>query len=361
MTSCNRRLRQVLVALAALSAARVEAAPPAAAREDFAQAAARIDALTPEEKVKLLQKKERFDALSVAERDQLRKLHSELTSQPDGDRMFGVLKRYNNWLKTLTSAQQAELMELPIDKRLAKIKELQRSQIESHFLDLSFQLEKEDIHTIYAWMEDFVTRRQDEILAKMDPRSSALIVSNPNPHIRRYLLVRAVFAFRRSQNESPPLTPTEADFSALATQLSPTLQYELSVQKSDENRRSLVMACARYSFYARYAPPPPSDDELRRFYTTLKAEERERVEKLEPRQMRRELIQLYNRNRFRGGWRPPGAAGEPGPGKGLPPGGGPAFSPPAGGPPRRDGSRLRPRQPETPPKDDAPAEPPEKS
>ena len=300
MTSCNARLMHVLMALSALWAARAEAAPPAQAKEDYAQAAARIEGMTPEDKAKLLQKKERFDALSAAERDRLRKLHGELTSQPDGNRLFGVLKRYNNWLKSLTLAQQTELMELPIDKRLAKIKELQQKQIESHFLDLSFQLEKEDIHTIYAWMEDFVTRRQDEILAKMDSRFSAMIVSNPNPFYRRYLLVRTVFG-RRPQPDSPLPMPAEQDFAALAAQLSPTLQYELLMQKTDENRRNLVMTCARYAVYARFAPPPPSDEELSRFYATkLTAEDRERVEKLEPRQMRRELIQLYNRNHLRG-------------------------------------------------------------
>jgi hypothetical protein len=306
MPNCNRIVVQVFVALAALGAARAEAAPPVENKEPYAQTAARLETMTPEEKAKLLQKRERFDALSAAERDRLRKLHSELTSQPDGNRLFGVLKRYNNWLKTLTSAQQAELMELPIDKRLAKIKELQQSQIESHFLDLSFQLEKEDIHTIYAWMEDFVTRRQDEILAKMDPRFSAMIVSTPNPFSRRYLLVRTVFG-RRPQPDSLLPMPTEQDFSALATQLSPTLQYELVMQKTDENRRNLVMTCARYAVYARFAPPPPTDDELRRFYATnkLEPEDRERVEKLEPRQMRRELIKLYNRDRLRGARDPP--------------------------------------------------------
>jgi len=353
MTSYKQTAVYVAMALAVLSATRLEAAPPTASKDDYAQTAARIDAMTPEHKVKLLQKKERFDALSAAEQDRLRKLHGELTSQPNGDRMFGVLERYNHWLMTLTSAQQAELMELPIDKRLAKIRELQQKQIESHFLDLSFQLEKEDIHTIYSCMEDFVTRRQDEILAKMDPRASALIVSNPNPQTRRHLLMRAVFAYRRSQNESPPVVPSEADFATLATQLSPTLQYELTTQKTDENRRSLVMACARYSFYARYAPPPPSDEELSKFYATLKAEDRQRVEKLEPRQMRRELIQLYNRDRFRGGaWRPTGTGAEPGRGIKPPPGGGPPLPPPGGrAPPRREGEKDRPRPAETPAKE----------
>jgi hypothetical protein len=304
--------------------ARPDAAPPEQKQETYAQAAARIEAMTPEDKAKLLQKKERFDALSPAERDRLRMLGSELTSRPDGERLFGVLKRYNNWLKTLTSAQQAELMELPIDKRLAKIKDLQRSQIESHFLDISYQLEKEDIHTIYAWMEDFVSGHQDQILTKTDPRFAGMIVATPNPSYRRYLLVRTLFG-RPLPPDSPLPLPTEQDFAALAVRVSPTLQYELIMQKTDENRRSLVMTCARYAVYARFAPPPPTDEELSKFYATLKAEDRERVEKYEPRQMRRELIRLYNRNRLREGR-----------GSGPPREGGPPPVVPGSGPPPRD-------------------------
>ena len=305
MTSCNRHwLGTIALAAAALLPAdRAAADPQPKAKDDYGQVVARLEALSPEEKTKILQKKERFDALSATEQDRLRQLHRELTQRQDGDRLFGVLERYNDWLKTLTAAQQAELMGLPIEQRLGKIKELQRVQIQSHFYELSLQLEKEDIETIYAWMEDFVTRRQDEILAKIDPRFAAQIIATPSPQYRRYLLVRTVFAFRRSANSQPPVSPTDADLTALAAQLSPTLKFELVTQKTDENRRSLVMTCARYAVYARYAPPPPSDEELSRFYSSklLSPEDRERVEKLEPRQMKRELIQLYNRNRFRGG------------------------------------------------------------
>jgi anti-sigma factor RsiW len=345
--------------LAAVFVARADAAPPEQKQETYAQAAARIEAMTAEEKAKLLQKKERFDALSPAERDRLRMLGSELTSRPDGERLFGVLKRYNNWLKTLTSAQQAELMELPIDKRLAKIKDLQRSQIESHFLDISYQLEKEDIHTIYAWMEDFVSGHQDQILTKTDPRFAGMIVATPNPSYRRYLLVRTLFG-RPLPPDSPLPLPTEQDFAALAVRVSPTLQYELIMQKTDENRRSLVMTCARYAVYARFAPPPPTDEELSKFYATLKAEDRERVEKLEPRQMRRELIQLYNRNRLRagpGGRRPSGPPGEPGSGISSPPEGPPPFVSPG----RPEGKQRPAIKKQSGDKDEAASQPPDKS
>lgn len=293
------------------------------------EAARRIKNLKAEEKARLIQKNERFTALSPEEQEHLRRLHRQLEDAPQAGRLSTVLDRYSRWLKTLSAAQQSELMGLPIDERLARIRELQQQQIQAQFWDLAWQLEKDDLRTIDAWMEDFVARRQEEILTKIDPRTATWVLSEPDTRSRRGRLIWSVFGQWRGQSPFEFSESMYEDFRLLAERLSPTLQHQLTLQRTDEDRRKLILTCARFALYSRFAPPTPKDEELSRFYATkLPPEERERIEKLEPQQMKRELTRLYHRRLRDGGWRPPGSGG-PGSFKG-------SF-----GPSRRDDSRSR--------------------
>lgn len=293
------------------------------------EAARRIENLKPEEKTRLIQKNERFTALSPQEQERLRRLHEQLEDAPRAGRLLTVLDRYSRWLKTLSAAQQSELMGLPIDERLARIREIQQQQIQSQFWDLAWQLEKDDLRTIDAWMEDFVARRQEEILTKIDPGAATWVLSEPDGRSRRGRLVWSVFAPWGGQRPIEFSESMYEDFRLLAERLSPTLQHQLTLQRTDEDRRKLILTCARFALYSRFAPPTPKDEELSRFYATkLPPEERERIEKLEPQQMKRELTKLYHRRLRDGGWRPPGSVA-------------PANFKGSFGPSRRDGGRSR--------------------
>lgn len=288
---------------------------PANAEKNDRNRASQIEAMTPEQKENLLKKKERFDALSPQEREKLRQLHAAISSQPNANQLQDALRRYNEWLKTLTTAQQAEVTSLPADKRIAKIKEIQQNQLQFHFFEVAARLEMEDLNTLNAWMEDFVSRRESEILSKIDSNLAVRVVSTLDPAARRKLLLNGVFWSRRKPGATDFPMPSDEDFKRLAAQLSPTLQSHLALQKTDDNRRALIMTCAGYAHFSRSRPRPPSDEELGKFYATLPVEERERLDRLDRRQMKWELTGHYWRSRFPGrpgGWRPPGPSGERG-------------------------------------------------
>ena len=295
----------------------------AGAEESEAAREARIAAMSAEQKARLLQKKERFDALSDQEQQRLRALHAEISRQPNAAALEASLKGYSQWLQTLSAAQQAEVMGLPLDKRLDKIRAIRQEQIQDHFAELAWQLDKADLDTIHAWMVEFVSRHDDEILERMDPNWAVRAISTKNPKEREAILVGAVFGFPRNRGSRLPL-PTADDFRALEPQLSESFRAELATH-TNENRRDLVMACARYAHFSRFAPPPPTDDQLREFYSNLDAEKRERLDKLDRQQMKRELTREYLRQPFRRGSEagpPPGRGGpaprpgRPGPGPG---------------------------------------------
>jgi hypothetical protein len=260
-----------------------------------------IEKLKPEEKAKLIQRNERFLALSPEEQDRLRKFHQKISSANESQRLLTALGRYSLWLKTLTPQQQAELVGLQIDKRLAKIKEIQQDQVQSHFWQLAGRLDKGDLDTIYSWMEGLVWRHQDAILSKVDPNWAIRVASTIDPRTRRGMLLGTVFGQRGMQASNLLTTASAEDFAQLANSLPTSFQVELSAQKSDEDRRDLIITCARYAWWFRHSPPPPSDEELRKFFATLDPAEVERVEKLDPQQMKRELIKLYQFRRPRDG------------------------------------------------------------
>lgn len=338
------------LAQSGLFAAELESELPGTVASASAIAPARgveIATMRPEEKAKLNQRNERFLALSPAEQERLRKFHEKISSASQSQQLLTALGRYSQWLKTLTPQQQAELVGLSMDKRLAKIREIQRAQVQSHFRQLAGQLDKEDLDTIYSWMEDLVWQHQDAILSKVDPNWAVQIMSTIDPHARRGMLLGTVFGQRSSQ-ASALLPASTEEFGELAARLPASLQDQLRTQATDQDRRELILTCARVAWWTRHSPPPPSDEELRKFFATLDPADVEKVERLDPQQMKRELTRLYQAKRFREGrWRPPGGRD----GFGPPPGASP--------PERRSRDRRPPSARET--GGQTQVQPPEKS
>lgn len=70
----------------------------------------RIEAMSQSERARLQRNYETFLALSEAERDKYRRLHRELENDArNGGNLGQVLRRYNEWLKTLLPFQREEL------------------------------------------------------------------------------------------------------------------------------------------------------------------------------------------------------------------------------------------------------------
>ena len=66
--------------------------------------------MSSDERNDLREKYDKFEALSPDEQDQLRRLHEQLESDPQGDKLRRLLLRYHEWLKTLTPGERADLL-----------------------------------------------------------------------------------------------------------------------------------------------------------------------------------------------------------------------------------------------------------
>jgi hypothetical protein len=305
-----------------------------------AERAARLAKLSPAEKEELLRKKQRFDKLEPEERDRLRRFHESLSAVPDADQLHGVLIRYSNWLKALQPNQRSAILDLPPDQRIARIKELVQIQEGQRFRDfVEYNLPPEDQEAIYKWLDNFVAANERKIIdAIRDDRDRHRIRDIADDQARRRMLITRLGA-RRFDARMP--FPSKEEVNAMVVGLSPETRSELDKAKDPEERqgRSYLLVGAAISSIAF---PPPSEEELLKFYAELSAEKRAPLEHLDADQLQPTLRKLYRMEKFgqqggpwggpwRGGPRPPGGDGPRGRGGfgpgALPP---PEFQPPPG-------------------------------
>ncbi|HEX5105162.1 MAG TPA: hypothetical protein VFV87_15185, partial [Pirellulaceae bacterium] len=128
-----------------------------------AERAASLSKLSPDQKEELLRKKQRFDALDPAEQQRLRELHAALSAGADAEQLHTTAVRYANWLKGLQPGERAEVLSLPADKRIVRIREIVSQQERQRFRDLS-NLPPNDQEFVYQWLDKFVADNEKAIL-----------------------------------------------------------------------------------------------------------------------------------------------------------------------------------------------------
>jgi hypothetical protein len=292
-------------------------APALRAAEANVQRAERLAKMTAEQKDELLHKKERFDALSTDEKVRLRSLHDEIEATGHARQLHQTLSRYNDWLKTLSSAERAELLGLDCDERIAKIKAILKRQESLRFREFAGNLPEQDRDAIYGWLEEFVEKHEEELL-KRSPWPQFRQHKGDDPTRRRRMLMFTLL--RRSTENATTVAPTREDFAELLPKLSEETRHEIERTPADR-KPEVIRELVRATLYSK-SMPQVSEDELRTYFAKLDPTERERLETLDREQMRRELTRMYHASQFRregqpGFGPPPGAGFGPPPGTGF--------------------------------------------
>jgi hypothetical protein len=289
----------------------------------------RLRNMSDAEKHNLLQKKRLFDQLPPDEQADLRKLHQELVGHPDYDHLRVTLERYNAWLRSLPPGERAQLISLPADQRLARIREIMRTQEMQRFRMLvDGSLSKEDKLVIQGWLDEFIEANEAECLAAIKDDGFRARVMEFDSERRKLMLTGAIW---RPGSEMP--RPSAEARERLSQSLSREARALLSKAPDDEARDHILdkwIGAAAFSRMWRQ----PSYEELEEFAKQLDDQQREFLEGLPREQMYDELRKMYYRARFpergRGeGFRRPGRG----------PGSGPPVGPP-GGEHRRRGGKL---------------------
>ena len=282
------------------------------------------------ERKELQSKQERFYRLDEQEQDRLRRLHEELSQDPEAVQLQRVMQRYASWLQTLPSGARADLLSLPPADRVAETKRLLQEQTASRMRSyVSRKLSDADLRTIANWMEEIVKRREPEILERSPMlKEHVSQIRDPKRRIQALVFMTQRAGFRRDW-----LKPTADDIERLKSQLSPEAQEDLEQAKSEGHLPELAEAWMRAAMFSRFAGPPVDREQLRKFYEEeLDPDQRAYLESLPPERMRSELVKMYHAHRFRrDGFREWPGGRKPGPGlRPFPPRFGPGSREPSG-------------------------------
>jgi len=291
--------------------------------DTYAERAAKVAALPSDKKAELLRKKERFDKLSEPERQRLRDLHAELSSSADVATLEAVMENYCNWLKNLQSSRDRdEVLTLPVDDRIKRIKEIVNSQEVNRLRSyVTYFLPKADHEALYSFLDDFVKAHEKEIVDRLDDKDR-WIGRIPDDTARRKALIPKLG--RRWYRDPTMPFPTLEDMRQMAGTLSQETQKQLDSQagaKRDDRVRELVGAAI-----GSIHMPPASEEDLRKLFASLPSEEKGRLEEMDSDEMQQALRRMWRARQMGGrmGFGPRGNDGQRGPRP---------FGPPPGPPP----------------------------
>ena len=253
-----------------------------------------LERMTDAEKQALLQKKQRFDELSAEDRHKLEQLHDELAQAPDCDRLRSVLDRYYQWLRTLPPGERAQLISLPTDERLTRIREIMKSQEGQRFrMMVDGSLSQDDKQVIQRWLDEFAARHEEEILAAMADDRFREKMKELDPEKRRLILSGVIW---RPGNEMP--RPTAEDRLQLSESLSREAREMLARASNDEERDRVLNNWIRAATFSRMWKQP-SAEELEEFAKNrLSPPQRDYLESLPRDRMFDELRKMYYRDRI---------------------------------------------------------------
>jgi hypothetical protein len=266
-----------------------------------------LNALSAEEKTSLFQKKVRFDALPPAEQARLRELSTAIANSQHSDQLRTTLDRYHEWLKTLTTKQRADLLELSADERIERIKQLMQEQERARLRELGGQkLPEADIDAIFNWLDTFIQEHEHQFLKRL-PEDYRRKLQEQEEVSRRRSLMRGLLRFPR--NDAP--LPTSEYLDELRSKLTPATRSALESAKTPEEKQQLARQWMFAAMYSKVFPPASAED-LRKIYDELSPDQRERLDRKSPEDMKRELTWRYHSKQWpgrEGGWRGPGGPG----------------------------------------------------
>ncbi len=304
-----------------------------------------VSALNPTDREQLRQRQRQFDSLDVRQQQKLREIHQRLCRSDSGE-VYGTLYRYCEWLATLPDGERADLLELPADERIERIKQRQRDLTYTPF---------DVMRVVMEWLSQYAQQHEREFQRQLPVEVRDRLDRMPpaRDRFRIYMLLREV-ARQRDKIEFPPASSGEIE--QLVAQLPEDSLTHFSTRVDFSNPAAVprqLLELIDSNMKRRFRAV--DEDRLKKFYESdaLTTQQRDQLDRLPPEDARQQLQELMllsrldemQRDRRRGLDRPPRGGGPFGR-RGRPPMG-----------PGAPGDRRRP----FPPPDHPPDPPPEQA
>jgi len=322
----------------------VAAAGKTGGEDSLAERRRRIKAMSYEQQEQLRHRREQFASLAAGEQQRLRRLHEALQADPQRAELEMVMHRYCRWLEEQPAYRRAELEELDIDQRVARIKQLREAELAQQARRAS----REDLAGLSRWMHEHAARQETRLLQALPPDRRRQL-EKLSPAVRRGMMLWLMWQRWRVFRPGGPPPLDEQQLAELRVHLSTQTAERLAQMSPSEQWQTVagwIREEVRRRFYSRghsNLVPAVDDEALARFFENeLTDEQRDRLLNLPGEEMQRELQRMYLMSL---------RLVEPGilfP-KGKRPGGPPGFSPPGGHYPHRPPHGFRGQQ--KPPQD----------
>ena len=261
-----------------------------------------------------------FVGLTTDEQDRLRALHQHIEEQPDSEALQELLGRYCEWLQTLSPKQQAELKDMPIDERIAKIREFVKGPQGQGFgreggrssfgggygmwrPGVMEGLPPEDEELIARWIREVAPKYKERFMASLSDEDRQKLErdlddpdnSPPEDEVWGQMWLRWQ---AMNQGKIPP--SAEEDLKAILSQLSSATQEKLA-EMPDDKRQQTVSRWIRFLVVKQYyfqrsgvSPRAFTKDELARYFENeLDPEVRETLLSLPAEEMQRQWTYRY--------------------------------------------------------------------
>lgn len=124
----------------------------------------RLSRMTDQQLADLFEKKDRFEALNPDQQRNLREFQGLLAKEPQRSKLADVMSSYYDWLRILGGRQRANLLDLPLEKRLSEIRRITRQQAQKNFGAIgSTKLPLDDSILFYQWYDVSIRYLSPEI------------------------------------------------------------------------------------------------------------------------------------------------------------------------------------------------------
>jgi len=265
----------------------------------------RLSRMTDQQLAELFKKKEKFDALPQKQRETLRKFHDLLTSEPDRNKLAGVLSSYYDLLKDLGPSQRARLLDLPLDQRLKEIGRIARQRAEDAFGTIgSSKLPEKDTTPFYRWYEISIRYYHLEIreqtgevllalqLVKGMPFSNGVIDRIKTGPIEQLV----AFLMRNDREYLGRLLCRNSPTGDIGI---PLLRHLVSAEANEildqpgftrQDREELILVWIENANQSRFLINP---DALKKFYRQLSQENRDQLDNQHPDDWHEALTRMY--------------------------------------------------------------------
>lgn len=281
------------------------------AEETLAERRARIERMDATRKAELRRAQEQFDALGPAEQQRLHDLHDQIEAHPRSDELLAVMKRYCDWVNSLSPPERADLRELPPEKRIEKIKELSEEQSRRRQLgpgggrgfDRGFgwgerlrKLSLEEREGLMRWLERYVDRNAPELIETLPEEQrkklrEELERAKDDLSRRRGLYVE-MWVLWHLANPGRLLPLSDADLDELQSELSPDARRRAEEMSAEMRRPFLVGLIGAFVFNQ-------SHEQLSEYLEKeITGGDREYLTGLPPEQMRQQLWWRYLRSKW---------------------------------------------------------------